>query len=181
MRTVQALRARCPRIATCLVAVLAVAACGIDESAGDVVIGNVSTSEAALSAPVDVAADETLPLAAEALDDPEVTSVATDLAPSQVIASTVPTPDMPGQCVLDDLRLWTSQVRVGAQTVDAVIRIRNVADTWCEADVGRSPLLDPSIEPDVRLDPAGQADLVIGQQADDCQDPTVLSVVQVGV
>ena len=173
--------ASCPHIAACVVAVLTVVACGTDESSGDAAIGTVTSTAATTPAPVDVATDGTLPLAAEALDDPEVTSVATDLAPSQVIASTVPAPEMPGQCVLDDLRLWTSQVHVGARTVDAVIRIRHVAPTWCEADVGRSPLLDPSIEPDVRLDPGGEADLVIGQQADDCQEPAALSVVQIGV
>ncbi len=121
----------------------------------------------------------TLPLAERALDDPDVTSVATDLAPSQTGGSTVAEPPSPDPCRARDVEMWTAQVGPAADT--AVIRMRNVSDTWCEPDIGRSPLLDPAIEPDVWLLPDGTADLVVGPDGSECADPQVVDRVQVGI
>jgi hypothetical protein len=121
----------------------------------------------------------TLPLADRALDDPDVTTVASDLAPSQTGESTVPEPTSPDPCRGDDVEMWTARVAPSADT--AVIRMRNVSDAWCEPDIGRSPLLDPAIEPDVWLLPAGSADLVVGPDGSECAEPAIIDRVQVGV
>lgn len=163
--------------ATIVVAcIVPVAACGGDQPTA-------APTTAATTAPTIAS---TLPLAEEALDDPEVTTVATDLARSQIGASTVPEPPTPGPCPLDALALWTARVEpsadgVAPSTVDAVIRVRNVGAEWCEPDIGRSPLLDPAVEPDVWLRPGDEADLRVGQQSADCGDPTVVSLVQVAI
>lgn len=125
--------------------------------------------------------DTTLPLAETALDDPEVTTVASALAPSQITSSTAPRPDTPPPCEADDVELWTAAVRPSETTADAVVRMRNVSDTWCEADIGRSPRLDPAIEPDVWLRPGDTADLVVGQAVDPCAEPALATTVQVGI
>lgn len=126
-------------------------------------------------------AGTTLPLAETALDDPEVTTVASVLAPSQITASTAPPPATPPPCAADDVELWTAAIRPGVTTTDAVVRMRNVSDSWCEPDVGRSPRLDPAIEPDVWLQPGGTADLVVGQAVDPCDAPALATAVQVGI
>lgn len=123
----------------------------------------------------------TLPLAEQALDDPDETTLATDLAPSQISASTVAEPSTPPPCAASDLQVWTARVERAERSVDAVLRMRNDGDGWCEADVGRSPLLDPSIEPDVWLLPGGEADLHVGQRAEDCAEPTFVPTVQIGI
>lgn len=121
----------------------------------------------------------TLPLAEQALDDPDVTTVATDLAPSQTGGSTVPDPPTPEPCGVDDVEMWTAQVARDGSS--AVVRMRNVSDRWCEPDIGRSPLLDPAIEPDVWLLPDATADLVVGPSTSGCADPAVVDAVQVGI
>lgn len=128
----------------------------------------------------------TLPLAEHALDDPDEATVASVLAPSQVTASTAAPPPTPPPCTVADVELWTAGIRMtpsesGATTVDAVIRVRNVSDAWCEPDIGRSPRLDPRIEPDVWLQPGATADLVVGQEVDPCDEPALVSSVQVGI
>lgn len=133
------------------------------------------------SATDDVRPVSTLPLAEEALDDPEVTTVATDLAPSQRVGSTTPEPETPGPCTAGDLELWTAQVILATSTADSVIRMRNTGDVWCEPDIGRSPWLDPQIEPDVWLLPGATADLVAGQMATECAEPTVIREMQIGI
>ena len=122
-------------------------------------------------------------MAACAADDASVTPVSTTprLAPSQVSAATVAAPDMPAPCDVDDLAIWTAQVRLGDSTADAVIRVRNNGDAWCEVDIGGSTSIDPAIEPDVWLDPGEWADLVLGQTGDACVDPTVVESTEVGI
>ena len=122
----------------------------------------------------------TLPLA-EPTALPDNSGLADDLAPSQVTASTVAAPDTPGPCDLVDLEFWTSQVIAAEQTADAVIRVRNVGDVWCEPDISESPLIDPAIEPDVWLDPGGWADLVVGQSGKKCLDPTLVTAAEIDV
>lgn len=127
----------------------------------------------------------TLPLADEALDDPEVTTVASDLAPSQVVASTVPEPPTPGPCALDDVEMWTANVEVtelsDGFSSRTAIRIRNRSDVWCEPDIGRSPRLDPLIEPDVWLQPGDEAELWVGDRQTDCAAPEFQPAVQVAI
>lgn len=113
------------------------------------------------------------------LDD--APGVATDLAPSQIAGSTVPAPLTPVPCVLDDLELWTAQLLPGATTVDAVIRVRNDGDVRCDADIGRSPNLDPAIEFDVWLERGATADLIVGQRSTDCEEPSGVGQVEVAV
>jgi hypothetical protein len=144
------------------------------------------TSDAPTGPAIDTAPVTTLPLAETALDDPEETTVASVLAPSQVTASTAAPPPTPPPCTAADVELWTAAVRPssagdGASTVDAVIRVRNVSDDWCEPDIGRSPRLDPRIEPDVWLQPGDTADLVVGQEVEPCDAPVLVSSVQVGI
>ena len=51
-----------------------------------------------------------MPLADHFLDEPDETTVATDLAPSQATGSTVPKPAVPDRCGALDAVLWTAQV-----------------------------------------------------------------------
>jgi hypothetical protein len=153
---------------------VALAACGSGDAgdgtaAGDTTPGGTATT----SAPV------TLPLAEHFLDEPDVTTVATDLAPSQTAASTVPDPLAPDRCGADAVEMWTAQVTADGST--AVIRMRNVGETWCDIDIGRSPRIDPAIEPDVWLQPGETADLVVGPNTSECADPEVVDRVQVAV
>lgn len=154
-----------------VVPVVAVGCSAGDDGATNVAVGSGSAT--------------TLPLAETALDDPEEITVASVLAPSQVTASTAAPPPTPPACRAADVELWTAAVRPsadsGATTVDAVIRVRNVSDSWCEPDIGRSPRLDPRIEPDVWLQPGDTADLVVGQEVGSCDDPSLVSSVQVGI
>lgn len=136
--------------------------------------GSVTTS----STPA-TAAPSTLPLVEHFLDEPEVTTVATDLAPSQATGSTVPVPAVPDKCGAGDAEVWTAQVAADGST--AVIRMRNVSDTWCDFDIGRSPRIDPAIEPDVWLPPGETADLVVGPSTSGCSAPEVVDRVQIAV
>lgn len=112
---------------------------------------------------------------------PQNTGPAIDLAPSQIAASTVPTPSIPGPCELADLEFWTAQVMLGESSADAVIRVRNVGAEWCEPDISESPLIDPRIEPDVWLERGGSADLVVGQRGDACAEPSAVTLAQIVV
>ncbi len=122
----------------------------------------------------------TLPLA-DVVESPEHTGPTDDLAPSQITGSTVAAPDTPDPCALADLEFWTAQVLVGDQSVDAVIRVRNVGDLWCESDIGGSPLIDPEIEPDVWFEPGGWADLVVGQSGEGCRQRAIVSLAEIDV
>lgn len=149
-------------------------------------VGCSAGGDGAAEVAVGPASATTLPLAETALDDPEEITVASVLAPSQIAASTAVPPPTPPACTAADLELRTAAIRPtpagpGETTIDAVIRVRNVSDTWCEPDIGRSPRLDPRIEPDVWLQPGDTADLVVGQEAEPCVDPSLVTSVQVGV
>lgn len=120
-----------------------------------------------------------MPLVEHFLDEPEVTTVATDLAPSQATGSTVPEPPAPDRCGADEVEMWTAQVAADGST--AVIRMRNASDTWCDFDIGRSPRIDPAIEPDVWLQPDETADLVVGPSTSECTAPDVVDRIQVAI
>jgi len=142
-----------------VVAMLALVACG----------GDGSSDSAA-----------TLPLA-EPGAAPDHTGPTDDLAPSQITGSTVAAPDTPGPCALADLEFWTARVFVGEQSADAVIRVRNTGDVWCEPDISNSAFLDEAVEPDVWLDPGGWADLVVGQSGRECFAPEIVTLAEIDV
>jgi len=103
------------------------------------------------------------------------------LAESQRTADTVERPDLPPPCVVDDLEIWTSQVVVSADSADAVLRIRNPGDGWCEVGIGASPQIAPAIEPDVWLEPGDWADLVVGQTPRECDEPAPVTLAQIDI
>ncbi len=70
---------------------------------------------------------------------------------------------------------------VAETSADAVVRVRNTGDVWCEPDISGSPLIDPAIEPDVWLDPGGWADLVVGQSGRECFDPAIVSDAEIDI
>jgi hypothetical protein len=120
---------------------------------------------------------ETLPLG---ITPSENTGPAEELAPSQLTGSTVAAPDTPGPCDVDQLEFWTAQVAVAATTADAVIRVRNRGDVWCELDISGSSFLDREIEPDVWLDPGGWADLVVAGEPG-CDESVAVTAIAVDV
>jgi hypothetical protein len=104
-----------------------------------------------------------------------------DLAPSQLTAPTVPPPDVPPPCDPATLTIWTAQVLAGGGWADAVLRVRNDGDEWCEVDVAGSPSVDPAMEPDVWLDPGAWADLVLGSPEGDCAAPAAIRLAEIDV
>jgi hypothetical protein len=112
---------------------------------------------------------------------PPPSTTAIELAPSQITAETVPAPELPPPCEIADLVLWTAQVIVAAGSADAVIRVRNDGDVWCEVNVSQSPNIDPLMEPDVWLDSGGLADLVVGQSGDECLSRAPVTLVELDI
>lgn len=102
-----------------------------------------------------------------------------DLAPSQLTAPTAAPPDTPPPCDPDALTIWTAQVITGDGWADAVLRVRNDGDVWCEVDVAGSPSIDPAMEPDVWLDPGSWADLVLGPPDGDCEAPAIVALAHI--
>ncbi len=113
--------------------------------------------------------------------EPRPATTATELGPSQITAETVPAPELPPPCEIANLALWTARVIVGADSADAVIRMRNDGDVWCEANVSQSPNVDPLMEPDVWLDPGAWADLIVGQSGDECLSPAPVTLVELDI
>ena len=107
------------------------------------------------------------------------TGPADDLAPSQLTAATAAPPETPPPCDPGALTIWTAQVHVGDDWADAVLRLRNDGDVWCEVDVAGSPSIDPAMEPDVWLDPGAWADLVLGPSDGDCGAPAIVDLAQI--
>lgn len=125
------------------------AACGDD----DAVVGNTAD-------PATIAPGSSSPAAP-----------ATDLAPSQISAATVPEPESPPPCEEGALDIATAPEQAGELGVAAVIAIVNQADRECEVDVFASPLADPLMEPDVWLGPGGRAELLLEDVAAGCEQP----------
>jgi hypothetical protein len=107
--------------------------------------------------------------------------VASELAPSQVAASTVPEPELPPPCAVGDLRFSTPADATTEGSVGAVIRIRNAGDVRCEVDVIDSPAADPLMEPDVWIDPGAEAELLVDQATSACAQPAPVSSVDLVV
>jgi hypothetical protein len=98
--------------------------------------------------------------------------VASDLAPSQTTASTVPAPTLPPPCDAALVSVWTARVEVGTSDASPVIRFRNEGDVECEVNVEHTEFYDRQIaEPDAWLDPGGWADLSVGASDRACGEP----------
>jgi len=112
---------------------------------------------------------------------PTTVSEASELAPSQVTASTVPEPELPPPCDVGELRFSTPADVTTEGSVGAVIRIRNAGDARCEVDVIDSPAADPLMEPDVWIDPGAEAELLVDQSASTCAQPAPVTSVDLVV
>jgi hypothetical protein len=99
------------------------------------------------------------------------TPVATDLAPSQISAATVPEPESPPPCEAGALDIAPVPDLAAGSDVAAVIAIVNAADVECEVDVFASPLADPLMEPDVWLGAGAAAEVLIEDVAPGCEQP----------
>ncbi len=134
---------------TAVIAVVA-AACGSDSSGGP-----------------------TGPTAPRAREDAE--TLTTNLAASQVTASTVARPDTPPPCDPAEITTWTAAVDIGADRATAIVRLRNDGTAWCEIDLRGSRRIDPRIEPDLWLEPGAWGDLWIGpDDSATCGQPKVV-------
>jgi hypothetical protein len=100
-------------------------------------------------------------------------TAATDLAPSQIVASTVARPAAVPPCDLADLEFGSSD--------ETVILIRNIGPVECEVDVSQSPNRDPSMEPSVWIHPGGEAELAIEADDSRCERPEQLTRVELVV
>jgi hypothetical protein len=107
--------------------------------------------------------------------EPAVTTVpvATELAPSQVTASTVATPAAVPPCAVADLELAAGE--------DAVILIRNTGAIECEVDVSQSPNRDPLMEPSVWLQPGGEGQLAVAPDDAGCEQRAAITGVDIVV
>jgi hypothetical protein len=88
---------------------------------------------------------------------------ATDLAPSQLTASTVAPPGGVPPCDVDELEFVAS--------AEMIIGIRNAGSVECEVDVSKSPNRDPLMEPGVWLRPGGNAELTVATDDTRCEQP----------
>jgi hypothetical protein len=86
---------------------------------------------------------------------------ATELAPSQVAASTVAPPRGAPPCDVDELEFVAS--------AEMIIGIRNAGSVECEVDVSQSPSRDPQMEPGVWLHPGGSAELTVAINDTQCE------------
>jgi predicted small lipoprotein YifL len=107
-------------------------------------------------------------------DPPATTApVATELAPSQVTASTVVAPAGAPPCVVDDLEFTA----VG----EGIVAIRNTGSVECEVDVSRSPNRDPLMEPGVWLRAGGEGELAVEASDVGCAQPSPIDGVELVV
>ena len=95
--------------------------------------------------------------------------VASELAPSQVTASTVAPPEGPPPCDVDDLAFVAGD--------EAIVVIRNTGPIECEVDVSDSPNRDPLMEPSIWLHPGSEGELAVEPNDGECaQQAGVTSV-----
>ena len=99
--------------------------------------------------------------------------IATDLAPSQVTASTVAPPAGAPPCVVDDLEFTAGGV--------GIVAIRNTGPVECEVDVSKSPNRDPLMEPGVWLHSGGEAELAVEPNDEGCAQPSTIESVDLVV
>lgn len=107
--------------------------------------------------------------------------ISTDLAPSQVTASTVVRPDTPPRCAPLALTWWTAQVWPSDVAADAVLRVRNDGDAFCEVDISASPYRSDEVEPNVWLEPGEWGNLVVGSAEPGCGSASLVTLAQIAV
>jgi hypothetical protein len=97
--------------------------------------------------------------------DPPATAtpVATELAPSQVTASTVAPPAGVPPCDVDQLEFEAPESNI--------VLIRNPGPSECEVDISESPNRDPLMEPSVWLQPGGNAEVAVVGDESQCEQP----------
>jgi hypothetical protein len=109
---------------------------------------------------------------------------ATDLAPSQISAATVPEPTGVATCDVADLS-FESLAGVGGVADDdvtaAVIRVRNAGPVRCEVNLAASPLADPLMEPDVWIEAGGQGELLVEHDGSACDAPSPVAALELRV
>jgi hypothetical protein len=64
---------------------------------------------------------------------------------------------------------------------ELVVTITNGGDEWCEANVQRSPGVDPLMEPDVWLDPGASARLLVDVETRICVAPIDVDAIDLDV
>jgi len=105
--------------------------------------------------------------------DDDGSPTASDLAPSQVAASTVPPPTAPGLC--DPLRIGLAVVEPESESSvdqpDQLVELVNVSEDECEVDISRTERASPEMEPSVRLAP-GAIGLVWIEAVETCDAPS---------
>lgn len=110
---------------------------------------------------------------------------ASDLAPSQIAATTVARPATPPPCdpgvLVASASAASTNVHV-APTV-AVVTIVNEGAVRCEVDVSASAEAGAAMEPDVWLEPGAAAELLVDEEPTGCAAPvrvTAIELVLVG-
>lgn len=103
-------------------------------------------------------------------------AVAEALAPSQVSASTVPEPTIPGACDPDDVVVTVVRPSDGVAEPDQIIELTNAGDRECDVDISRSSNAGPEMEPSVRLVPGGVGLVWVDGETDcnaEARDPSM--------
>jgi hypothetical protein len=108
-----------------------------------------------------------------------VTVAASDLAPTQLTASTVARPATPPACD-PGLLAWAAEPGTDASTA-AVLTVTNAGGEWCEVDVSASQGVDPLMEPDVWLEAGASALLVVGEGGAGCDSATEVTSIELDV
>lgn len=118
-------------------------------------------------------------IAAGCASDDAAAPAAADLHPSQATASTVAEPVGPPPC---DPRLltWSTAIPSDPDTV-LVVRVVNTGDVECEVDLSESAIADPTMEPDVWLEPGATGEVLIADRDPGCAQPAVEPVVSLTV
>lgn len=97
------------------------------------------------------------------------TGPAEDLAPSQVSQPTVPEPAIVARCADADIGLAATPGQ--PPEADVVLVFTNTGTAECEIDLGTAWAIVHEVEPSVRLEPGGQAQLWGLASNPDCTDP----------
>jgi hypothetical protein len=99
-------------------------------------------------------------------------------APEPVVApATTTPPPLPPPCDPSVLAFDASPLLDG----ELVVTITNTGVDWCEANLQRSPGVDPQMEPDVWLDPGASAALVVEVDTRICVAPVDVDSIDLDV
>jgi hypothetical protein len=95
---------------------------------------------------------------------------ATDLAPSQLTASTVAAPLAPGLCDPGRVRIEVVVPEPGVGQPDQIVELVNDDDRECDVDISATEDASPLMEPSVRLQPGAQGHVWV-EGRDACDEP----------